>query len=305
MQATLIYNPHAGLMPQLEAGEILDALKSEGFDPVYRPTESEADLDEALSGVRGLVVTAGGDGTVRSVVARLAGRDVRLTPLPMGTANNIASVLGLEGSPLEIIAGLSDAYERAFDLGKIEGPAGTHDFIEAFGCGLYADTLATYHPEEGKSVARGLRSISETVEDYQPRYYQIRLDGEDLSGDYLLVEAMNTPTLGPRINLCPQADPGDGFLDLVLIHASVEPGYLQYLVSLFLGELETLPNVGVQRGKHLEIAWGGFPVHMDAQVLQREASTLRGTRGQAERSEFQVSLRSRAVCFLLPKGESD
>ncbi len=151
-------------MHPLEPGEILAGLESAGFEAVYRPTESEADLDEALEGVQGLVVTAGGDGTVRAVAARLAEQEVYLTPLPMGTANNIASVLGVKGPPLEIIAGLSDPREQVIDLGLVEGMNGAYDFIESFGCGLYADTLAAYHPEEGKSIARGLRSISETID---------------------------------------------------------------------------------------------------------------------------------------------
>ncbi len=292
-------------MHPLEPNEILAGLESAGFEAVYRPTESEADLDEALEGVQGLVVTAGGDGTVRAVAARLAEQEVYLTPLPMGTANNIASVLGVKGPPLEIIAGLSNPREQVIDLGLVEGMNGAYDFIESFGCGLYADTLAAYHPEEGKSIARGLRSISETIDSYEPRFYQLWLDGEDISGDYLLVEAMNTPTLGPRINLCPQADPGDGDLDVVLIHADVEPKYLQYLASLFLGELEALPTVGVQRARHLQIDRGGFPLHVDAKVLDEGASELKQMEVDAADSKLQVSLRAKALRFLLPKGETD
>ncbi len=116
---------------------------------------------------------------------------------------------------------------------------------------------------------------------------------------------MNTPTLGPRINLCPQADPGDGYLDVVLIHADVEPKYLQYLASLFLGELEALPTVGVQRARHLQIDWGGFPLHVDAKVLDEGASELKQMEVDAADSKLQVSLRAKALRFLVPKGETD
>ena len=43
-----------------------------------------------LARAKGLVVAAGGDGTVRAVALRLLGRDVPVAILPMGTAGAFA-----------------------------------------------------------------------------------------------------------------------------------------------------------------------------------------------------------------------
>ena len=52
---------------------------------------------------------------------------------------------------------------------------------------------------------------------WSPKAWQIEADGEDLSGEYFLCEAMNIRSVGPNLSLAPEADPADGYLDLVLV----------------------------------------------------------------------------------------
>ena len=47
--------------------------------------------------------------------------------------------------------------------------------------------------------------------------YTIKLDGRDYSGAYIWVEIMNTKQLGPRLELAPDADQSDAYLDVMLI----------------------------------------------------------------------------------------
>lgn len=267
MQTTLIYNQLAGNAQQPTSDEILEALRQVGFDPVYHPTSSEKDLDHVLADAEDLVVVAGGDGSLRAVAIRLLGKNVRITPLPMGTANNIARMLTLPANPLEIIYGLADPFERDLDLGRMTMPQGTFYFLEAMGIGVFADVMKKYNPANGKSVLRSIQSAMETMKDYQPKFFHLILDGEDLSGSYLLVEAMNTPTMGLRYMLAPNAKPDDGFFDLVLIHASERENYLRFVAGVLTGSLEKHPVVSIQRGRHMEIAWRGFPLHLDAEVI--------------------------------------
>jgi diacylglycerol kinase (ATP) len=267
MQATLIYNQQAGNNAQTTPDDILEGLRRVGIDPVYHPTATEKDLDHVLAEAKDLVVVAGGDGSLRAVAIRLMGKNVRITPLPMGTANNIARMLALTSNPLDIISGLADPLERDLDIGSVTMPQGTFYFLEAMGIGVFADGMKKYNPENGKSVLRSIQSAMETVKDYQPKFFHINLDGQDLSGSYLLVEVMNTPTMGLRYMLAPDAKPDDGLFDLVMIHASQRENYLRFIAGVLTGSLVKLPSVSVQKGSHLEIAWRGFPLHLDAEVI--------------------------------------
>lgn len=309
MQTTLVYNSGAGSASKLMPEDILKALQQLGYDAVYAPTSKEQELDQVLSDVKDLVVVAGGDGTIRAVATRLLNRNVRIAPLPLGTANNIARTLKLSGKPMDILAGLADPIQRDMDLGCITTPKGTEYFLEAMGIGMFADILERYNPEDGKSIGRSFTTLLKTLNDYQPKFFHVSVDGQDFSGSYVLFEVMNTPTMGYHYQLAPEAVPDDGFFDLVLIHANQREAYLKFIKAVLTGTLEKLPDVSIHRGRKLEIAWRGFPLHIDGEVGGTD--WMQGDSPPAQKDDpemldvskpyLQVELLHHAVHFLLPK----
>ena len=311
MQTTLIYNPQAGSGAHPGPEEILEALRQVGLDPVYNPTPTLSDLDKALSDAKDVVVVAGGDGSIRAVSTRLLGKEIKITPLPMGTANNIARLLAVNGNVHEIIAGLANPVERDMDIGCLQSKEGSAYFLEAMGIGVFADGLKKYQPEIGKSIARSIQSTLETLNGYQPKFFHINLDGVDLSGSYFMLEVMNAPTLGYRFTLAPDAKADDGLFDLVLIHANQRDNYLKFISGVLMGNLESFPGVSVQRGHHLEIAWRGFPLHLDGEVFEGvdwteeepEAGEIQASTSLDVAGPYlQVELLPQAIHFLLPQG---
>lgn len=309
MQTTLIYNAQAKNTTSLPPDSILNALRQAGYDPVYTPTATEKDLEEVLANAKDLVVVAGGDGSIRAVATRLLNRNIQIAPLPMGTANNIGRMLALTGKPLEIIAGLADPVTRDMDVGCVTTPQGTEYFLEAMGIGVFADALEKYNPEDGKSVVRAIQTLRRTLTDYQPKFFHVNVDGEDFSGSYLLFEVMNTPTMGYHYLLAPEAKPDDGLFDLVLIHANQREAYLKFMRAALRGTLEELPDVSIHKGHKLEIAWRGFPLHIDGEVAGTDWMEGNNTPSQADEPELldvskpylQVELMPRAIHFLVPK----
>jgi diacylglycerol kinase family enzyme len=289
LQATLIYNPNSGGTDRLTPTELSDALVMAGYQPVYRATTREEDLDNVLDGSHGLVVVTGGDGTVRAVATRLIGRNIPLAIAPSGTANNIARALGIEGSPLDVVAGLSLPVRRYFDVGRIMAPWGEDFFFEAAGYGLYASTLAAYRPEEGKSVLRSIEALSQTLGTFEASHCQVLLDGKDLSGAYLLMEVLNTPAFGPRLKVAPEADPSDGLLEVLRIRDEQRPGFLNSLTGLLREELEELPGVELNQGRSLEICWRGEPFHVDGEVRPPGAKPP----GEGEAGDRMIPLQER------------
>ena len=269
MKATLIFNEGAGISRGSSAEVLLEALHQAGFAPVYTPTENETDLDPILAEAEeagSLVVSAGGDGTARAVITRLIGKAVPLTILPLGTANNIAAALGIQGDPLSLIANLQTPRIYGFDVGQVHSPWGIDYFLEGAGFGFFADILTTYEPEKGKSIWRGLQAFTSTLLNGYVHESCLSLNGEDLPGDYLLVEALNTPAIGPRLRFAPNAHPGDGLLDIVCIQASDREGLLRYAASLISEDLEKLETVTVRQAQEMTFTWNGFPLHVDAEL---------------------------------------
>ncbi|WBV44105.1 diacylglycerol kinase family protein [Pseudoroseomonas cervicalis] len=127
MRATLLLNPRSGTLlgqPAL-AGRIAAALRQAGFTLDIVPEDAAPDLagrlDAALAGGAPVLIVGGGDGTLRSAAARLAGTGVALGVLPLGTMNLLARDLGLPLAPEAAALALGQAEIRAIDLAEVNG----------------------------------------------------------------------------------------------------------------------------------------------------------------------------------------
>lgn len=308
MQANLIFNTTAGMkLNTPSVSEIQAALKAQGFDPIYHSTEKEEDLDELLVDVEGLVVVAGGDGTLRAVITRLLDKkNVPILLLPTGTANNIASALNIPNDPLAIIKGLDRKRPFPFDVGKVTAPWGVDYFLEGSGFGFFADILASYDPAQGKSVLRSMKSFAEILSQGHAYHTSLTLDGEAVDGEFLLVEMLNTTAVGPRLKFAPDATPGDGLLDVVCIRESDRTGFLQYLASMLREDLDKLETVSVHKARQICLSWEGFAVHIDAELRppgiqeQDEAGAYKMSSRQFDSGQLTAEVLAGAVELWLP-----
>ncbi|HEX5830370.1 MAG TPA: diacylglycerol kinase family protein [Gemmatimonadaceae bacterium] len=269
MRATLIHNPGAG-EGQWPADDLLAPLRAAGYEPGYCSSKDPA-FAEALADPGELVIAAGGDGTVAQVATRLERRDVPLAILPLGTANNIARTLGIADEPLAVIAGLRDAERRRLDVGIARAPWGESRFVEAVGLGLFARLLAVAdgaddapgkHAPADDQLAHGLRALLRLLHEHRAHARRITADGAELSGRYLLVAAMSIRSIGPRLMLAPDADPGDGALDLVLVADDDRAALAEYLTRRLAGDT---PRFGIpaRRVRRLRLEWDPSEGHVD------------------------------------------
>jgi diacylglycerol kinase family enzyme len=165
---------------------------------------------------------------------------------------------------------------------KPDSSADRELFLEAGGFGLFAETLVVYDPNQGKNVLQSIRSIAYALNIEHDYPCPMTLDGEDISGDYIMVEALNMSAFGPRLKFAPEADPSDGLLDVILIERDARESLLTYVSGLINGELENLPSVTHKRGKRLEIEWpGNFYFHVDAELIPSR-------RNESEESEQRI-----------------
>jgi diacylglycerol kinase family enzyme len=274
IKAHLIYNPNARDAHGRDAHEILERLLKAGYDPIYRPTVDEEDLDRVLEEVEGLVVVAGGDGSVHAVVNRLIGREITFTVLPLGTANNIARTLGIEGDVEALLAGLADPEKRPFDVGRVRFRGQESCFLEGAGCGLLANAFAGFHKpgrrkedKEGeKSLADSLDAAMAALKTNEPFGARVIVDGNSWEGESLSLEVLNTPFIGPNVQLADRADPGDGRLEVVRIGPGARQEVGKHLRSLLQRRVDELPSVDRKLGEEIEVTWTGLPLHIDGDV---------------------------------------
>jgi diacylglycerol kinase family enzyme len=265
----LLYNQGAG--DAISFDHIRETLERHGHELV-RVVSNMSDSDGMLDDASDLVVAAGGDGTVAEAARLVAGRGIPLAILPMGTANNIALSLGIEGSVGRLVAGWNTARCKPFDLGVACGSWGERRFIEGVGGGLVPAGIAMMDGQEpveevppASMVVRALRRYRDALSRLRPRRWTMTLDGTSVAGDFLLVEVLNIRSIGPNLVLAADADPSDSFLSVVTAGEQDREALARYLEGRLAGQEGPMTLV-THRAKRIDLQ-GSADIHVDDEVL--------------------------------------
>jgi diacylglycerol kinase family enzyme len=274
VRVTLIHNPGAGKRGL--TGRELEALLTQCGHHVSYHSAKEDGWKKALKNDADLVVVAGGDGTVGRVTRRMAGRAIPMALLPSGTANNIARTLGQIERPFEELArGWERARRVRLDICVAKGPWGERNFVEGLGIGLFAGLLAdseVSQPAAGrKPVEDALERLKRKARACEAMEVSARLDGEDVSGRYLLLEALNLRYVGPNLHLAPDSQPGDGEFDVVLVTDDQRSRLVHYLEQ-WQDNRERLAVLPSRKGRRLEIEWTGCELHIDDKLQPKKSA---------------------------------
>lgn len=268
MLVTLLHNPEAGEEDH-RRDDLVSLLAAEGHDVRYQSTK-ESSWHDVLEEPADLVVAAGGDGTVVKVFRRLAGSDTPVSILPAGSANNVARSLGFaDVDAAALVRAWPRARTRRFDIGVATAGGERRLFVECMGAGLFGALLARAEelggePQGEDKVALSLRLLAQLVEEAAPLPFSVTLDGLDLSGDYLAVEAMNAQEAGPNVPLAPNADPSNGHFDVVLIGPGERAMLAGYVAARLDDGEPDAPALTVRRGHRLRLeAAGESNLHVD------------------------------------------
>src|SRR5712691_5040134 len=193
------------------------AAEQAGWKPEFVVTHKAEDGTEAargaaLSGV-GLVVAVGGDGTVRCCAEGLAGTDVPMAMVPLGTANLLARTLRVPAHPKAALGCALDAgrgRDRLVDLALADGIP----FTAMAGMGLDAAVVAATHLKHQIGwlayAVSGAAHLS-----LAPATFTIRLDGgKPFTRVARCVVAGNSGLLPGGFSLLPAARLDDGLLNV-------------------------------------------------------------------------------------------
>lgn len=295
MRVALVHNRSAG--QRIYATRELERLLCDEGHEVETFASEDNHVQNALQGDPHIVVAAGGDGTVAKVAIAIhheaaKGKDKRpaIFILPTGTSNNIARSLRVAASVPELLRALSHARSARLDLGVVNASWGHESFVEGAGFGFIGEMLerdgsvrerlararrAVAHvlgpkPSREEKVNRG---VARLIRQQPVAQCRVCADGEDLSGEYIAIEAMNTREIGPHVSLAPNARTDDGLLDLLLVRPEDREALAQHVES---GEDSTLPPGLVRRVRKAELTWPSRGGHVDDEPRRADKSARNG-----------------------------
>ena len=181
------------------------------------------------------VIAAGGDGTVNLVVNEMIRRgiEIPLAIFPTGTANDLASTLGIPQTIEGMIGtALSENYIKA-DVGK----AGDRYFINVLAIGMLVDVSQRTDPLIKNTLGLGAYYLRSVAEIPFARASRIKIISEERMLDEKMsaVLVMNGRTAGGFKEVAPLSDVGDGLLDVLVVRKLILPTMLPALLSVLTG----------------------------------------------------------------------
>src|ERR687895_640434 len=218
----VICNPSSG-GGTCQTGRLRETLG--GFEPDWVETRSKDDAVEAAREWRdGLLIVAGGDGTINDVINGLgeAGfpESVTLALLPSGTGNDLAATLAAPEDPDEAKEVIRQNRVRTLDVARVRSRGiGERFFINVATGGMGAE-ISDANDEEFKSrwgKLSYLRASLEVAREFDVRETTLHLDGEEHKVRAVNVAVGNCRYAGGGWLAAPKANPEDGLLDLVII----------------------------------------------------------------------------------------
>jgi diacylglycerol kinase (ATP) len=277
-RARVICNPTSGggaYDPDEIRGEL------DGMELDWIQTDGPGDAIGAAEEWReGLLIVAGGDGTVNDVVNGLgrAGfpEGVTLGILPAGTGNDLAATLCIPEDAELAEDVIRQNRERRLDVARVRSEGvGERFFINVATGGLGAE-ISNANDEALKrrwGKLSYLRASLEVARNFDVRELSLYLDGEERRVKAVNIAVGNCRYTGGGWPATPKANPEDGLLDVVVIE-TLAAGELFDLAPAVLAESSYLDKEGVLfvRAKEIRVETQppGLEFTADGEVIGNE-----------------------------------
>jgi diacylglycerol kinase (ATP) len=258
IRAKLIFNPGSGQVgesPQ-QLVSILAEMQDQQILPEVYITRPDSQLDEVVhsainSGIK-LIVVAGGDGTIDSVIGAMVGKDATLGVIPTGTRNNVAFNLGITGNIADSVALLRRGRRLKIDVGRVHCGHSRHWFLEATALGLISDLYPMADDLQHGDLAQ-IGGLLSTLVSATPSNLKINLDGhQHLATTAHMMLIANMSFIGPHFQISPKVSFKDGRLD---IFTFPEMSKLNMITYAMLSRGGLVEDAGIKhyRARHVTI----------------------------------------------------
>ncbi|MEW4566746.1 diacylglycerol kinase family protein [Tautonia sp. JC769] len=230
-------------------------------------------VKEAIDEGAGLVVAAGGDGTVAAVADGLIGSDVPMGILPLGTANVLARELGLPLDPDEACALLTRSRDSAtLDVMRV----GDRPFFTQVGVGLDSLMIRDTDTESKQRLGRiaYLWTAAKGLSGFQPRRFLLTIDDNAprmVRASEVLVA--NVGTFGqPPFQWGPDIHPDDGELTVCVLRVRSLLDSIRLGINVLRGEPRRDPSTRYFKARHrvtiaMVRASNPLPVQADGEII--------------------------------------
>ncbi|MBM7846470.1 diacylglycerol/lipid kinase family protein [Herpetosiphon giganteus] len=212
------------------------------------------------------IIAAGGDGTINEIVNGMAGSQLPLSFVPLGTGNDFVKMLKLPANSIvEAIRAIANNQLRQIDLGMIN----EHWFINGVGIGL--DANVAIEAQKLKRIKGGLVyiiAVLKSILRYEARDLLIETDDLTLQQRINMATVGNGGYHGGGFWVTPAAKIDDGLLDVCLTGEQSRWSMVRDSARVRQGTHGDLPSVTMLKTRTFKLySERGVPVHVDGEVF--------------------------------------
>lgn len=209
--------------------QAVQAMRERGVRIDVRVTWEAGDAARCVGGAidsgAGTIIAAGGDGTLSTIAAALAGLDrpgealPALGLVPLGTANDFATAGGFPGAPLAALELVAAQPALPVDLLRVDAGDAVH-WVANLASGGFGTQVTVDTPEGMKKLLGGLAYLLTGLARLgriEPVQARLQGPGFEWEGGFIALGIGNGRQAGGGQVLCPDARIDDGLLDLTVI----------------------------------------------------------------------------------------
>ena len=253
-RALVVANPIAGRGAGARTGREVEAgLRERGIETRLHLTSERGDAFRRLRSLEegtDLVVSVGGDGTLREVLAGLVDPAIPIGVIPLGTANVLALELGLSRDihrGLEVICARE---VQALDVLDVDG----HLSFLVVGAGFDAAVVRRVDRDRKGPITRWdyTRAVLSEVAGYEGARLAVEVDGQPVEGEFGQVLVSNGRGYAGLLRLAEDARLDDGQVEVYLFPAGSAGRMFARALRGVVGRLPA-GDVRMVRGRRVRI----------------------------------------------------
>ena len=216
-----------------------------------------------------LIIGVGGDGTLNEITNRffrkdsptVINTDAALGIIPSGTGSDFIRFMKIPRDFKKSVELIKNSKSRMIDVGKITFSPASPDpfstyFINIADFGLGAEVIK--HLSVIPSIKRGslvyYKGLLKTLRSFQSKAVRLTLDGNrTIEGTFVIGAVANGRIFGGGMIVAPEAEPDDGYFDVVLVRDMKRLEIIYNSPRLYTGSILKLKQVEIHRAKKVEV----------------------------------------------------